>query len=305
MKIVLCGIQKQGEDIIKFLYKNDIKITNIVTISKEVAIRNSSDGTWVSYENIAKKFNISIYYAKSYKLDSAEDIKYFEDNNFCILLLGGWQRLISEKILNTIKYPIGQHGSSEHLPKGRGRSPINWSIVQGKKRLIWNLFLLNGDIDSGDIIDYYVFEINEYDDCNTLYFKVSVSVKYMLLRTIPKLLDGTIKKIKQVGEPSYYKKRTPEDGMINWNSSIFDINNLIRGVTKPYPGSFTMYNNQKTMIWKAQIWDSIIDFYIDCDYGEIVEIFDKNFIVKCYDGLLLVTEHDDKNVYIGKIYEKL
>jgi len=301
-KIVLCGIQQQGVGIIDFLYKNSIKVSNIVTISKKTAIANSSDGTWVSYENISKKYNIPIYYAKSYKLDNIEDIKYFDDNKFYILLLGGWQRLISDKILKTIKYPIGQHGSSEHLPKGRGRSPLNWSIIQGKERLIWNLFLLDKGVDSGDVVDYQTFEINEFDDCNTLYFKVGVSVKYMLLRTIPKLLNGTIKRTKQVGEASYYEKRTPEDGLINWYSSILDIRNLIRGVTVPYPGAFTIYDNQKIMIWKSQIWDTIIDFYVNCGCGEIVEIFKDNFVVKCRDGLLLVTEHEDDNVFIGKKY---
>jgi methionyl-tRNA formyltransferase len=303
-KIVLCGIQEQGKEIIRFLYDNGIKVTHIVTIPKEVAIKNKSDDTWVSYEDLSEELDIPIYYAKSYSFKHDDDISYFKNNRFDILLLGGWQRLISGEILETIKIcAIGQHGSPEFLPSGRGRSPLNWSIILGRKRLVWNLFKLESGVDNGDIIDYQIFQINDSDTCKTLYYKVSVSVKHMLLRSIPKLLDGTLEFKKQVGEPTYFDKRTPEDGKIGWDKPVLDTHNLIRGVTKPYPGAFTMLGNEKIMIWEAQIWDEFLDFYKDNKYGEIVEIFDNEFVVKCYGGLLLVTDHEDKNLYIGKTYE--
>lgn len=302
-KIVLCGIQKQGVEIIEFLLKNNIRVTHIVTITYDTSKINNSETTWVSYEDVSKKYDIPIYYANSYGLRHESDIKFFAENLFDILLLGGWQRLIPDTILSSIKFSIGQHGSSERLPKFRGRSPLNWSIITGKKRIIWNLFLIDKEIDNGDIVDSHQFEINEYDDCKTLYYKVETVVKYMLVRSIPKLLDGTIVLQKQFGTPSYYEKRTAEDGKINWQQSVFDIYNLIRGVTRPYPGAFTLYNNSKIMIWKAQVWDTIIDFYYLNDFGEIVEVFDNdNFVIKCYDGLLLVTDHDDIDIFIGKKY---
>lgn len=302
--ILLCGIQEQGKEIIRFLHNNDIKVTHIVTISKEIAKKNKCDDTWVSYEDISKEMNIPIYYCKSYSFKHVDDKKYFNINEFDILLLGGWQRLIPKEILKTIKIcAIGQHGSSEFLPNGRGRSPLNWSIILGHKRLIWNIFKLEAGVDDGEIIDYQIFQITEEDTCKTLYYKVSTSVKYMLLRSIPKLLDGSVDLIKQVGSPTYFDKRTPSDGEISWNNPIMDTNNLIRGITKPYPGAFTVYKGNKVMIWSAQIWDEVLDFYKDKEFGEVVEIFGKDFVVKCYGGLLLVTEHNDMNLHIGKIYK--
>jgi methionyl-tRNA formyltransferase len=302
-KIVLCGIQEQGKEIIRFLYDNNIKVTHIVTISKEVSINNKSNDTWVSYEDISKELNIPIYYAKSYSLKHSDDETYFNDNNFDILLLGGWQRLIPQQILDTIKIcAIGQHGSPEFLPSGRGRSPLNWSLILGSKRLVWNIFKLEYGVDDGDIIDYQMFQINDSDTCNTLYYKVSVSVKHMLLRSIPKLLDGSLEQIKQIGKPTYFEKRTPSDGLINWGVPITDTYNLIRGITHPYPGAFTSSGKEKIMIWKSQIWDEFLDFYKDSEYGEVVEIFGNDFVVKCYGGLMLITEHDDVNLYKGKKY---
>ena len=125
----------------------------------------------------------------------------------------------------------------------------------------------------------------------------------MLLRSIPKLLDGTLEFSKQVGATSYFEKRSSEDGKVKWDSPIQDTYNLIRGVTSPYPGAFTMYDDKKIMIWGSQIWDEFLPFYKDNEYGQIVEIFDNDIIIKCYGGLLLVKDHDDDNTFIGKIYK--
>ena len=135
-KIVICGIQQQAIEIMSYLRSQNIKVTHIVTISYETAVKNKSETTWVSYEDYAKENDIQIYYAKSYSFKSTDDINYFKEQEFDLLLLGGWQRLISQEIIDTLRFGgIGQHGSSEFLPKNRGRSPLNWSIILGKKKI--------------------------------------------------------------------------------------------------------------------------------------------------------------------------
>ena len=215
--------------------------------------------------------------------------------------MGGWQRLLPKNILDTINIgAIGQHGSSELLPRCRGRSPINWSIILNRKRLVWNIFIITPGIDDGKIIDSKIIEINNHDDCNTMYKKIGIIVKKMYLDNIPKLLNNSYSCYSQTGEPTYYEKRVPEQGKINWNNSLNDIYNLVRAVTFPYPGAFTFNGFNKIMIWKCQPFDYNIIY--NKNIGEIVEIFDDNsFIVNCCDGTLLITEHDSKHHNIGDI----
>jgi len=300
--VVLCGIQEQGIEIALYLKSKGISISYIVTISESLAQKNKASG-WVSYESFSKEHGIPLYYAKSYSFNSEEDQLFFAKNGFNLMILGGWQRLIGASVISTLKYGcIGQHGSSEFLPKGRGRSPLNWSLIMGRKRLVWNLFLITPGIDDGDIIDYMIFEINEWDDCKTMYYKVAVAVKQMLARTIPRVLRNEIESLKQIGEPSYYLKRMPEDGKIDWSKSVFEIYNLIRAVTHPYPGAFAQVGNEKVMIWKAQPWDTHISYY-GASNGEIVEVFNGgDYVVNCCDGLLLITLSDDKDLKVGKCY---
>ena len=71
-----------------------------------------------------------------------------------------------------------------------------------------------------------------------------------------------------------------------------DENNFIKAITRPYPGAFSFINKQKIMFWKAQPFDHTIIFD-NVKLGEIVEKFSTgDFIVKCIDGTLLVTDYD-------------
>ena len=303
-KIVLCGVQQQGIDILMFLRNHNIQVTHVVTIDEKEALRQKSSG-WIDYTSQLPP-DIEVHHAKHYGLKIEQDFEYFHKNRFDILILGGWQRLIPSRILNIVKYGgIGQHGSSEFLPRYRGRSPINWSIILNRKRIVWHLFRMRAGVDDGEILDYEIFEINEWDDVKTIYHKVAITVKYMLLRTIPLLIEEKCKPSKQVGEPTFYGKRTPSDGMIDWNSSMYEIYNLVRGVTDPYPGAFTYKENKKIMIWKVQPFSAYLPYYTDRSFGEIVEVFeDSSYLVKAEEGTLLVTKSDDSNPKIGDVYLK-
>jgi len=218
------------------------------------------------------------------------------------LILGGWQRLIPDNILSTLKIGgIGVHGSSEMLPKGRGRSPVNWSLIEGKNRYVLQLFLMTPGIDDGDILDFQTFDINKWDTCRTVYYKISVVQKRKLLELIPKIIKNEFKRIPQTGEPTFYPKRTPDDGLINWNQTSEKLYDFIRAITKPYPGAFSYLDNKKIKIWKAQPFDNKIT-YDQNKVGQIVEIFSSgDFVVNCYTGSLLVTEYDG-TVSISKIF---
>lgn len=303
-KIALCGIHQQGLEIAAFLSSQGHQISHLVTINEELAARNKAAG-WVPYRDLSERSEIPLYEANTYSLKDTSDQLFFEAQCFDIIVLGGWQRLLPEPILRTLSFgAIGQHGSSEYLPRGRGRSPINWSTIQGRERLVWNLFLISPGIDDGPVLDTEAFQITPWDDARTLYFKVAVVVKHMLARTLDRIQAETLAPRPQCGAPSYYSARTPADGLIDWtNRSTIEVYNLIRAVTHPYPGAFTFSAEAKVLIWKAQPFDAFLTVYGSRQPGEIVEVFDSNtFVVACVDGLLLVT---DAGGYLPKVGDLL
>jgi len=303
-KICMVGNAESGYETIKHLLENGIIISYFITITEKQAEKALVSG-FKDFKPLAEKYNIPIYYLNVYSMKNAMDVEFFRKQKFDLLLQGGWQRLIPEVILKTFSIGgIGIHGSSDFLPKGRGRSPLNWSIIKDKKRFIMHLFIMKIGADNGDVFDYDQFDINQFDDIRTLYYKNSIVTKRMLLRSIPKLLDGTIKFWPQTGKESYFPKRTSEDGYVDWNSlDVYEIYNLIRAITKPYPGAFTKLNDRKIMLWKAQIFDTNIK-YREAKYGEVVEEFENDLIVNCLGGLLLIIDYNgDIEIKVADIFE--
>ena len=298
-KIVFCGCSSAGLEVLDFLISKNFEISHIISLNSQQATQYNVSG-YASFDEIARKNNIPIYFPKTYSLKDNDDISFFEKNNFDLLLLGGWQRLIPEIILSKLKIGgIGFHGSSEFLPKGRGRSPVNWSLIEGKTQFILHAFLMTPGIDDGDVITHEIFDINQWDTCQTIYYKISIIQKRILAEIIPKLVSNNFKHIPQTGEPSYYEKRTPDDGLIDWSKSVHEIYNFVRALTRPYPGAFTFLNGQRLNIWKSQPFDSKIKY--ESKNGQIVEKFSTgDFVVNCKDGLLLITDYEGK-VNVGDI----
>ena len=291
-KIVFVGNHEYGYNILDHLLSNGIKISHIVSLNEEQVETSNLSGHH-SFLAISKKYSIPIYFPKTFSLKDKLDTDFFIDNKFDLMIVAGWQRLIPSEVLNTLNiFGLGLHGSSDFLPKGRGRSPVNWSIIEGKKQFILHLFILKPDADDGDILDFFKFDINDWDNCRTLYYKISVVANKLLLKNIPKIFEKNFEQITQKGDPTYYPKRTPKDGLINWNCTSKEIYNFVRAITKPYPGAFTYNKKNKIFIWTAQPFDSKI-IYPDAKYGEVVEKFTSgDFLVQCSSDLLLVTEYE-------------
>lgn len=291
-RIVLCGCTEIGLEISDHLTECGLPLSHIVTISPEEAARAQVAG----YERLdaqAAALGVPLYVAERYSLKSPTDLRFFEEQRFDLLVVGGWQRLIPDAVLRTLRVGgIGCHGSSEFLPQGRGRSPINWSLIEGKHRFIVHSFLMKPGADEGDVIAYSIVDLNAWDDCSTVYHKVTIAFKRMLAEQIPRLAAGTAALVPQSGSPTYYPKRTPADGEIDWSRTVFQLHDFIRALARPYPGAFTWVGDRRVQVWRAQPFDTRL-VYPGAVAGEVVERFRSGaFVVNCNSGLLLVTECD-------------
>ena len=150
---------------------------------------------------------------------------------------------------------INLHGSL--LPKYRGRVPINWAIINGEKETGVTLHYMTEKADAGDIISQKKIEITGCDTAKTVFDKAVAAAKEMLAETLPLIRDGKAPRIPQNHDAAtVFRGRTPADGEINWAKSAVEVNNLIRAVTKPYPGAFSFLGDRKCFIWSAKVLDS-------------------------------------------------
>lgn len=180
MQIYLFGCKDTTLHLTKFFADNNVKV-NLVTISPTMGESQSVAGytDLTSYSELYE----TIYVAESYALKNQNDINYFQTDSkasigFCI----GWQRLIPGVILNSIKHGVyGMHGSARDLPFGKGRSPMNWAIIEGRRYFHTNLFKYKVGVDNGPIVDKRTFSINYFDSAETLHYKNTLAMCDLIL----------------------------------------------------------------------------------------------------------------------------
>lgn len=298
-KVAVIGCKHTTQDLILGLEQHGFKIDHCITIEPKKAEDQKVAG-YLDLKPFLKLKSIPSTIAKKYNLKSDYDRKKLLALNIDILLVMGWQRIIPDWFLKRLSIgAFGMHGSSKPLPHGRGRSPMNWSLIQDKKIFYTHLFQYKPGVDNGPIVDAQTFDINPYDNCLTLHFKNTLAMVKLCAKYLPDLIENNVKTTPQPEKgASYYPKRSEEDGIIYWKDLTKDIYNLVRAVTKPFPGAFSYLNNErskKILIWRAQPFDAKLE-YSNAKPGEIVEVFYNGmFVVKTKDSTLLVLESEGHN----------
>jgi methionyl-tRNA formyltransferase len=139
------------------------------------------------------------------------------------------------------------------LPAYRGRSPVNWVLVHGETKTGVTLHHMISRPDAGDIVGQKEVEITPEETALSLYSKLTVKTSELLDDLLPLIRSGNAPRVMQnMSAGSYFGGRKPEDGKIDWVWPAQRIFNLIRAVTRPYPGAFTFLpSGEKMFIWWA------------------------------------------------------
>ncbi len=149
---------------------------------------------------------------------------------------------------------LNLHGS--YLPKYRGRCPVNWALVNGETETGVTLHYMTPRPDDGDIVARQKVPISDDDTAYTLFKKMVAVAHTVLDEAVPALVKGRAKRVKQDNaQASYFGGRKPADGLIDWTKSAKEIRNLVRAVSRPYPGAFTQVGDRKLLIWSAGVLD--------------------------------------------------
>ncbi|HLO09472.1 MAG TPA: formyltransferase family protein, partial [Desulfobacteria bacterium] len=149
--------------------------------------------------------------------------------------------------------PLGAmnlHGSL--LPKYRGRAPVNWVLVKGETETGVTLHFMTEKPDAGDIVGQAAVPISFDDTALTLFGKMEEAASRLLADLLPRISNGEIpRRPNDLAHGSYFGGRRPEDGRIDWSRPAVEIYNLVRAVTRPYPGAFAEYAGEKLTVWWA------------------------------------------------------
>lgn len=161
-----------------------------------------------------------------------------------------YRHMLKAPLLAAAREAYNLHGSL--LPRYRGRVPVNWAVIRGETETGATLHVMDEKPDHGAIVDAMAVPILPDDTAAEVFTKVCVAGEIVLMRSVPRLVDGTAVRTPQdLARGSYFGGRTPEDGRIPADASASAIHNLVRGVAAPYPGAFFDSRAGRVTVWRT------------------------------------------------------
>lgn len=217
----------------------------IMTEKAKIAGRNKlSKQTAVAV--VAQKFNL-----KYFEVENFSQFK-FPRINFDLLICADFGQKIPENILKMPKIaPLNIHPSL--LPKYRGPSPIQNTILNGDQITGVTIIKMTKDFDAGSILAQVETKVLKDDDSLTLENRLATLGLKLLFEALPKIANHELEEISQEDlKKSITTKFKKTDGEINWQASPESIERQIRAF-KPWPGSYTFIGNVRLIIHQAHL----------------------------------------------------
>lgn len=208
--------------------------------------------------------------------------------------------IVTEEIFNHPRFgAINFHGSL--LPKYRGRTPHVWAIINNETETGITAHFIDKGCDTGDIVKQVRMALPEEATGASILEKFKKLYPVLVGEVLEKLKTGSLKRSPQVHDrATYYGKREPKDGLIDWDWQKERIYNWVRALSYPYPGAFSYINGIKIIINKIEFSEK--GFSADDANG--IVLFKENLqpIIKTSNGSIKLIDYIfDGYIEIGQV----
>ena len=233
-------------------------------------------------KKVALEYNIPFFQPLRVKDEYQEILDFNPD----MIVTCAYGQFIPSEVIKFPKYGcINVHGSL--LPKLRGGAPIHHAIINGDKITGMTVMSMSEKMDAGDIISQRSLEIGEDEILDSLYNRMSILGRDLLLDTIPNILDGTAKYFPQnEDEATFGLNVRKEEEKIDFTKKTVEIRNLVRGLNS-VPGAYCMLDDKRMKVYEVLF---VGNNYSDGECGEVVAIDNDGMIVRCGDGYLKILD---------------
>ncbi|MBN4056241.1 hypothetical protein JYT20_00810 [Rhodothermus sp. AH-315-K08] len=215
-----------------------------------VVTHKDKDGENIWFPNVAdlaREQRSEVFYSED--LDDSQLLGLVERTAPDIILSVYFRRLVREEIIAVPRLgAVNLHGSL--LPEYRGRAPVNWQIINGETEGGLTLHYMVRRADAGAVIGQTRVPIAEDDTALTLYKRLAPAARQLLTKELSASHSWRDVSWEQDEfQATSFRGRKPEDGVIDWTRSSEAIFNLVRGVTRPYPGAYSRWDGDLVMVW--------------------------------------------------------
>lgn len=228
-----------------------------------------------------------LQYAKVSR-EGLDDIRALEPD---VVVTAAFGQILSDAFLTIPKYAVlNVHASL--LPKYRGSSPIQWSIINGDEKTGITIMKTVKAVDAGDVLLEKETEIGKKETAGELFDRLAILGGEAIVEAISLVESGKATFTPQdESKVTHCSMINKGDGLVDFSKSAKEIDCFVRGMT-PWPSAYTHIGEKTLKIFdveKVELSDlqKSNDQFENAKFGEVV-LADKNhgLIVKVADGFI-------------------
>ena len=282
MRTVWVSFDTIGRDCLEAASAAGAEIVGVVTLPGPIDPNRSGQ---CAFDDVAARLGAVLHETRDINAD--ETLAAVGELEPELVFVVGWSQLVRDPFIELASEGVfGMHPTL--LPRHRGRAPIPWAILTGLARTGVTLFeIVDATADSGAIVGQREVEISPDETATTLFARIADAHVELVRALVPQLLARTAPRIPQdPSRASSWPKRSPADGIIDWETRAPYLYDWVRAQTRPYPGAFTFLGDEKVIVWGARP----VSLADEAPAGTIVDVLDEGPVVACGEGGLLLEE---------------
>lgn len=275
-KLIFMGTPDFSATVLKGLLESDQYEVLAVVTQPDRAVGRKKEIRITPVKEVALSYGLPIYQPE--KLSGSPEMETIMNLGADGIVTAAFGQFLPSKLLASMNFVVNVHASL--LPKHRGGAPIHYALIQGDKETGVTIMETVKEMDAGDMISRRSIPITDEDNVGTLFEKLAIVGRDLLLDTLPAYLAGDIQpEAQDPSQVTFSPNIRPEEERLDWTKTNRQLFNQIRGMN-PWPVAHTLWQGGRFKIYEAELADG------DGQPGEILEIGKRQLLVATGEGAL-------------------
>ena len=280
-KIIFMGTPAFSVPVLDGLIEQGYEVLAVVT-QPDRAVGRKKEIKMTPVKEAALRHNLPVYQPE--KISGSDEMEEIMALGADIIVTAAFGQFLPESLLKSVKHAVNVHASL--LPKYRGGAPVHYAIINGDAEAGVTIMEMVKKMDAGDMISQRAIPITDTDNVGTMFEKLSLVGRELLLDTLPDYLAGKITPQPQDETlVTFSPNITPEEERIDWQLSARDIFNQVRGMY-PWPVAHTIWQGTRFKLHEVVLADLN---HVKGIPGQVIEKTKKSLVIATKDGAISLT----------------
>lgn len=275
-KLIFMGTPDFSATVLKGLIEDAQYELLAVVTQPDRAVGRKKEIRMTPVKELALLHDLPVYQPE--KLSGSTELEELKRLGADGIVTAAFGQFLPTSLLNSVSFAVNVHASL--LPKYRGGAPIHYALINGDSEVGVTLMEMVKEMDAGDMIAKRAIPITDEDNVGTLFEKLAVVGRDLLLEHLPAYIMGDL--MPEAQDPSqvtFSPNISPEEERLDWRKTNRQIFNHIRGMY-PWPVAHTLLNGERFKIYEASLAEG------SGQPGEILVLGKKELLIATGEGAI-------------------